>query len=372
MAHIFKYPSDHQKGIIVFTHKELKLFSNTLKDIRFESVNRIKRKYFSVTKLKSAYQADFEKIRKSYFVGIHFGFHHKQFPTLPYADFYMSGPGTVEFANPDEIFHIPFNSRSFTSVAFSPDATIPKRYDIFMAARDMKFKNVDKAFASIRKLYDEGHNYRVLFLILPAANRKSPSVYTDMMADYYAIFSPEERKRFVLLFLHPELGVMGLPRNEVVHFYRQSKVFTLFSDKEGESRVISEAMLCGLPVVVYDKLIGGGRDLLDEENSVQFSSYEEAHIALRQAVEHHESYNVPSDSLLQQTREDYTIAELKKYFEKLYQAHGQTFDGQLINLNDLANRLPGHDNNVPWALGIHKTADILTKEQWSIFVNTLA
>lgn len=368
MAHLFKRPTPQAKGILVFTHKEIAFFTNHVKDIRFESVNRVKRKFFSVANVKRKYRADLARLRERYFLGVHFGHRFDDFPTLPYADFYMSGPGTVGFQHPEEVFLIPYNSRSFSSKIFTPDPAVPKRYDLLHVGRDIRLKNVDRILASVRKLYDQGKRYRVLLWILPARNRDEKRVYTTLAEDYYRLFSADERKDCVLMYLNRDLSIMGVAREELVHYYRQSKVFTLFTEKEGESRVISEALLCGLPVVVWDKLIGGGRDLLTPHNSVQFPSYDLAHEALSEAIDHHHRFDVANEALFRQTREDYVLPELKKYFTRLYAAHGQTYDGHLINTDDLADRLPGHSADVPWAGSRFATADVVSEAQWKILL----
>ncbi len=58
MAHIFKHPSGGQKGIVVFTHKELRFF-------RGRSIGSLLRPFH--------YAAHIARIKHNYFVGVHFG-----------------------------------------------------------------------------------------------------------------------------------------------------------------------------------------------------------------------------------------------------------------------------------------------------------
>ena len=52
MAHILKYPTKNNKGIIIFTLKEIVYFSKCLKEIRYHFVNRIASKLFPFDKYK--------------------------------------------------------------------------------------------------------------------------------------------------------------------------------------------------------------------------------------------------------------------------------------------------------------------------------
>ncbi|MEM6263806.1 MAG: glycosyltransferase [Bacteroidota bacterium] len=369
MAHIFKHPEGTQKGIIVFTHKEIKAFVKFKKSTRFNALNRIQDIIFPFSELQSAYKSSFDRIRKNYFVGLHFGWRHENFPTLPFIDFYMGGEGTVTFQEPEQVLRIPFNSRAFSPVIFQPDPSQPKNYDLICVSRNARFKHLDRYLASVRKMYDLNKKYRVLLVVPSVKNENPKSHYVELEDDYNSMFSLPERELFTLLKLDARLGIMGLSQVEIARLYQQSKVFSLFSQLEGESRVISEALLCGLRVVVKDDLQGGGKDLLNSNNSVEFTSYEDAHLAWIKAIEG--EYEPELESLAKLTREDYTIPKLRKYFHQLYERHGQQFDDHLIHTDRLAMRLPAHDLEQPWAQGRFKTADILEAKQFELFLNSL-
>jgi len=59
-----------------------------------------------------------------------------------------------------------------------------------------------------------------------------------------------------------------LSKDEICNFMNLSKIFLLPVEKEGASRVIHEALLCGLPVITCKNLKGGGLDYLNEKNSL--------------------------------------------------------------------------------------------------------
>lgn len=364
MAHICKHPDGENKGLIVFTHKEMHYFQMGW------IIKWIPRLSYKTVRLKDYYRNWLNKISKNYIIGIHFGSYHKTFPSYDFVDFYMSGKGTLEVPDPN-VFFIPFNSRSFSSTVFQPGLNVNKYWDILCIARNAKFKKLDKFLKSIRKIYDKGYKYRIMLMIATPPNENPKKHYVQIEEDYYRMFTDEERDLFIMLKLSKKYSFLGVGSSFIHKLYQESKVFTLFSDVEGESRVISEALLCGLPVVVWDKLKGGGRDLLNSSNSLQFSNYENAHESLINAVENWQDFIFDVDELARLTREDFTIDSLKKYFNELYLSLSQEFDGELINTDNLANRLPAHDTNVPWTRGRFKTADILSRAQFRIFIDHL-
>ena len=372
MAHIFKLPKDGNKGILVFTHKEMKYFFRPSKP--FGKKRPLTYLPFAINLAYTKYQKEprfvkeFEALRKKYFIGVHFGWHHTEFPELKYADFLMAGKGTVDFTPPAHILEIPMNSRNFISHRFADMNYNEKFWDIICVARAARFKNLDLLLKSIKKLNEtEGKFHKVLLIIPPNANENPKQFYTEIIEDYYNWFTEEERNQITIMKLSKDLSLLGMPQNTLIHFYNASKVFTLFSEKEGESRVIAEALLCGLPVVVKSDLEGGGRDFLNPENAVYFDTFETADIAFKTALANYETLRKGTTSLKKDLRDDFTIPILKDYFKKLYQDNQMNFDGELLNLDYLDRRLPAHTHSVPWSINRFTTADIVSVEQFDIF-----
>ena len=44
---------------------------------------------------------------------MHWGHYHSDVEKIDFIDFHLAGTGTVDFKNPDEIYHIPLCSRNF-------------------------------------------------------------------------------------------------------------------------------------------------------------------------------------------------------------------------------------------------------------------
>lgn len=368
MAHLLKYPTKNNKGIILFTHKEIAFFSKGVKKIRFESVNRITEKLFPFKEYKKHFNSDLRKLHENFLFGMHFGWYHRDYPTMPLIDFYLATKSTVTFKNESEINRIPLSSSSFINSSFKK-VNYSKVWDIISVSHNGNHKRLKSFFKSVRKLFDEGKKYKILLINNASVNESRSGHYVEMEADYYSMFTNEERQYFTLLRLNTTLSFLGLPTQAIADFYNLSKVFALFSEKEGEPRAVSEALLCGLPVVMNRNIKAGGvgLDNLNESNSVLFEEYENAHLALIKAVENSDKFIVDSEDLTNRLREDFTVKQLIKHLEPLYSKLGQVFDGELDNGRFLANAVNGHLTDVPWSMGREVSGDILTNSQFEIF-----
>jgi len=348
MAHIFKKYNKQtkQKGIFVITHKEIDVFNNLP-----------------------------QEILNCYYIGVHYGSAAYLYGARKqaYQDFCMGAQSTVSFVG-EEAFRIPYNSRAFTPSYFSEDKTIPKHWDIINVSRNSHIKRLDDFLKAIRILYDKG-NYLNVLLVVPSCHKEKPSShFVDIVKVYNKMFTRKERESFTLMRLSSELGFLGMSASTVAHLYKSSKAFCLLSSSEGESRVIHEALLCGLPVVCYAGLTGGGRDYLNKTNSCQFTDYSKIHISLADVSERTgKDLFVDTEKLSSELSETKTIPKLKKLFSELYARNGDFFDGQLINLDELNLRLPAHYLEVPWNTdsGNGITADVLSNQQLKIFIDNL-
>lgn len=379
MAHIFKHPENGNKGIVVFSHKEWRLFSG----------NRIVRNLPELLPGKDnisvdprGFQASFIKeISKKYFIGIHFGGYQfrYQMDKVPfkakYVDFVLSVESTLPNLDKN-IYRIDLNCRNFIPAKFR-DNKREKNWDFVTVGRDVNFKNYPKLFESIKEVLKIDPEASFL-LIVPSQKKMKAGAVSTLSQNFYETFSTKEQQQIAFLYLHPELDI-GMNQNQLIKFYNISKVFMLFSTQiktrffeygEGDSRVISEALCCGLPVVCYKGLKGGGRDYLTPENSVIFDEYESAHLALLEARD--KFPNGILDNPEELTREDFSLAKLIQYFGEFYQHKGQDFDGKLINTDHLDVRIPSHFSDVPWSIDkLQPTTDLKTKEQFQAFMDCL-
>ena len=222
---------------------------------------------------------------------------------------------------------------------------------------------------SIKTIYKQGYKFRVL-LIIASDISENDKVFDNGLLEYFnATFSIEEKTFVTVLKTDPKIGSKGLPLETIAHFYNQSKIFTIFSQEEGESRVIKEAQLCGLPVVVKSDIRGGGADYLNHKNSLTFNDYDCAADVLIQAVKEFDKFELDLKELREEIGEVNNIEKLKDYFSNIFARNDLQFDGDLINTDNLNWRLPAQfsDDTTPWARGEKyrfKTSDVLTIGQF--------
>lgn len=98
---------------------------------------------------------------------------------------------------------------------------------------------------------------------------------------------------------------------------RESNVFLLFSNYENLPCVISEALVCGLPVVASD--VGGISEMLDESNGVLVPAQNEQILlkALNQVLETLDNYD--NKAIAKKAVARYSYANVAKQFINIYQ-----------------------------------------------------
>lgn len=375
MAHVFKHPEDGRKGILVFSHKEARYFEDP-SPLRIYR-QKIRRRLFGEGRgfgdgadRRSPIVADLVTLRERYFIGIHYGWHFENPLGVGWTDFALASPATLTNTVPS-IRRIPVTSNHFTpAVYYGKTRPEEKYWDVINVSRQATFKKIDTFMYEVRKIYDLGYAYKILLVSPTAKGRDPKNTFTEMCDLYYSLFSADERELFTLLKLDPELHWLGLSQTQLAHFYKSSKVLTLFSQKEGVAKVVNEALASGLVVVTKDDLAGGGADFLSEANTVTFPDYEHAHRAIIDAVESYPE-RWPDLAAPVGISQSEGLEKIKSHFAALYTGHGQSFDGGLINTDHLNRRMNAHFTDVPWSLGRFSTADIVTRKQWSIFKNEL-
>ena len=376
MAHIFKHPTSSQKGIIVFSTVEFIFFCRRkwVPDTKIKRIKPIVER-LNDRNLKNFYSKKLEIIREKYFVGLHYGWYTKKLLYDRFVDFHLGGKGTVDI--PEKLKQLkqvyPFCSRNFLPDYFINRQYKQKYWDILYVGHAHNVKHVKDLLYNVRKIYDSGKNYRILFIITERKNEKSELFYTDLNSDYDRLFSWQEKGLFTILKLSPNSGMFPINPQALVHFYNSSKIFTIFTQIEGECRVIHEALVCGLPVVVKSDLKGGGRDYLNTSNSKMFDSYDDAHKSLIFAVENYKNFSFNNKELDVHLKAKYSLDRLKRCFSKLYSSYDQEFDGVLINIDELHLRLPAHFFQLAWAdeSKNFQTAHIVCKKQFDSFYNAL-
>ena len=323
MATKIKNYKKDEKGIIIFTHKELKLFS---------SLHPVKNIFWKI-------------LKKYFFIGVHWGSFHKDVVPSKQIDFHLAGKGTLIFSS-----HLDFVpertelcSRNFLSLLPSLQNS-SKEWDVLNISRPIFCKRLKEFMLSIKELYKKGTMLKVLLVCSTPADYPDAvdpkNFYVNLLQDYEGMFTSDEKAFFKIELRADSKYPFSFSREEILKFYSESKVFALFSDFEGESRVISEALMMGLPVVAWKGLVGGGLDYLNSNNSALFDSYHTASEAFLPAVQKSQNAKISSEAKENFYYEN-SLKKFEKFLEDLYIKKGMTFTG--LDLRESLDRaLPSH------------------------------
>lgn len=260
MACLIKAPRGECKGVVTFTTGERDDLIFRHKDL----------------------QSAVEKLRQRFAVGMHHNWHDFNFRYNPLFDFHMAGEEDLIPADGNPVPLIPMDACNFSPPFFAPTQT-EKFWDILFIARAVKFKGIPEFFKAIRRLYDQGHALRVLFLCpMPPPG---PHAQTDARKIYDDMFTKREQQTFVFLtldFNYPfpfDLETLG-------HFYRSSRIFVHSAPDERRCRVAAYAWATGLPVVGKD-CIGSilSKPLRRDPYFFRIDDYEEFPAAILAALE---------------------------------------------------------------------------------------
>lgn len=333
MAFVMKQPCGSSKGIIILTHKEGILLRSRLGCVR-RAIRALKERYL---------------------LGMHWGFYLDSVPYTDAIDFDLAADSILARRCNPRVPGINLISRNFVPDMFQPDAAVRKQWDVLTVSNNVRFKRLDQFLRTMRLVYDQRPQTRCL-LVAPEDPKASPGRwYTELMDDYARLFSADEQARFDVMLLKRGSRMHPLTQETLAFLLQASKVFTLFSDREGGSKAISESLVSGVPVVVKRTLEGGGRDYLDEYNSRQFDTIEEAATCLLDLIDHGSTFD--RDSMARQLSQTYTAATLKDQLSRVFEVCDVPFEGEL-DLEGLDRKLPSHTTNLP-RVWCHRLSDDL-------------
>ena len=334
MPHVIKKPVESSPGIVVFTHKE------------WPFVNQV------LWALKGLRQ----RIKSKYFVGAHWACHLENVVSKS-QDFNLASKGMLTFKNEKEANVIELSSRNFIQHYFQKKSC-HKQWDIMNVSRPKNFKRLPEFLKCIRLLYDKKKFYKVL-LICGSSKQfsKSRSFDVDIYEQYLKMFSLEEREHFTFLFLRPDGHPRQIPSETIAFFMNSSRLFTLFSKSEGPNRSIHEALLSGLPILVYENLKGGGRYYLNESNSELFSDTEDAANKIIKILENYDDYQYDTLPYEKELSETYSKENLLAEFKRLFSEKNVPMIGD-CNLEKLSFGLSAHIFTVPRWMRQPETNDL--------------
>ena len=197
-----------------------------------------------------------EGLKDRYLIGLHHNWHDWKFKYDALFDFSMAGDGDLIEVDGKEVPRIPMDACNFVQDTFHPGKG-EKFWDILYVARAVNFKRIPEFFDAIRRLYDSGKRYRVLFIcpVPPYDPNEEKTVFYKIRDVYDKMFSENEKDFFTLLTIEYRYP-FPFDLDTLAHFYRSSKVFVHTADDERRCRVAAYAWASGLPVVGMD-CVGG-------------------------------------------------------------------------------------------------------------------
>ena len=231
--HIAKRSTKESKGILIITHKELSYLSVT---VQIRKKNVLKMIFYPIFFLQRLlYSRLMMKLSDRYVIGVHWGASNVVEKTPLWVSFHMSAPGTAVIN--DGKYIIPLNSANFTPNIMC-NKGYPKILYIICIAKNIKVKKLDKLLQSIREIYDAGRKFKIVLVVASNISEPFNKFYVNLLDDYNKLFSDGERENFIIVKTHPETGFKGLSTSFLSDLLNLTKIFTLFSAVEGESRVI--------------------------------------------------------------------------------------------------------------------------------------
>ena len=326
MVFVLKKQEARSKGIIMFTHKEAHLLRTKNKTL----VKRI------------------SSVKQHYYFGMHFGWYSPNFILPPCIDFILAGPGT--FPDPPEnIPHIEMCSRDFIPHFFDPGNNTDLRnrhFDIICVGNNVRTKKINEFLVMAREVMDARPNTTILLVTSGPKKQREPRFYSTLRQDYFRMFTQEERQYFSMIdFRRDHKELYGLGYNAVPWLLKSAKLLAHFSEVEGGVKIISEALVCGTPVMVKQNLSGGGLDHTSPENSILMKDAKDAAQKALLHLENPENLAFDVTSMQKKIREDYSVPVLIEKLKEVFSFYGTDFSGSIDGQN-LARKLPAHNNQM--------------------------
>jgi hypothetical protein len=336
MVSELKQSSSGRNGIIVLTHKERQLL---------KSKNKV------VVEI-------LDKLHRQNLIGMHWGHYTRSIPKIPFVDFHLASPGTIGKGHNTIQNWISLSSRNFVDPIFFSKDKLPRKWDILYVCRALKLKNIHEMFLIARKLLDLNHSFSILLQINAPLNFKNlRGYYAEIQNDYENMFSVQDRSLVKLNFIVSN-DIFPIATEDIAALMRQSRIVALLSNREGESRVISEALASNCWILCKSRLKGGGRDLLSTQNSIQFSDLDEC---VHKLIAN-KAFSQPKiePSIVEAIHSSISTPFLRSQLERLLEKR-QLDIGNGWQLTNLDRKLPSHTSSLGNILGISQTDDLKTE-----------
>jgi hypothetical protein len=174
MACLLKLPDERSRGVLTVTTQE--------RD--------------NVIRADRAVADQLAELKDRWIVGLHHNWHDHAFSYDPLYDFSMAGEEDLVEVSGRDVPLVTLDACNFVPEVFRPADGEPF-WDLLYVARPVAFKGFPTFLETVRRLYDGGHDLRVLCLCpMPPYDRASrDTVLYDIRERYEALFTGAERQR---------------------------------------------------------------------------------------------------------------------------------------------------------------------------------
>lgn len=195
---------------------------------------------------------------------------------------------------------------------FSTVSHDEKRYDLVMVANWERHKRHAQLFKALSKIAKRP--IRVLLVGFQLGKRTADDIRREASIIKNPLISIDIRE--------------NLTHKELASLLVQCKVFVFLSRKEGDNKALVEAMFAGLPVIVYDKTIGGAKSRVNEMTGV-LASDEELSEKIVHMLDHYQSFN-PRSWICKHSGSSVSTALLNELIRRLMIENGGKFIGEIV------------------------------------------
>ena len=324
MVFELKSSKSNMPGVLIFSHKEYKLFFNK------ESEN----KYLN-------------KLKNNFFIGIHWGASEDNVIKNKLIDFHLSLPGLI----PENIIPsseiVELTTRNFLSKEYKNNH-LEKYYDVITIGRKVKAKRYLEFFLIIKQVMKEKPDLKVM-IVAPEDEKPKKSTFDYLFEENFnEIFSESEKKNITIYS-----GNKYLDRKEIIDLLNKSKLFLFTSIKEGVAKVTGEAALCGLKILIFKNFRGNAIYGIDEKQYSFFEDVNDCASKVKIMIDDKSLDNYENKGLY----EDESLIKLDDFLSELYRSSGYEFDGE-YNSNNLMNNLNSFNNTLPKEMVLENSNDL--------------
>jgi glycosyltransferase involved in cell wall biosynthesis len=205
------------------------------------------------------------------------------------------------------------------SEVFAPAPGVEKKYDIVMVANWARHKRHATLFRALERIRDR--DLRVLLIGFPYVGR----TIDDIRAEAARVANP--RVTFDIRD--------SLPHREVAELVAQTKVFVFLTLKEGDNKAVVEAMFSDVPVLVYDKSIGGASNRVNAQTGM-LTSDEDLATKLGHMLDHHREFS-PRRWALENSGSEIATRILDDALRTAVRAAGGRYEGGIVEKTNKPN-----------------------------------